>query len=108
MRDSEVPNIGYWTDPNAWIEWSVKYDKPGTYEVTGDVSVEAAKTQFQVGMPQKLSPVEVESTGGYGNYKKKSFGTITIEKAGTYPLQIIPEPKSWQPMNLRTVQLKLQ
>jgi len=108
ISDAEVPNISYWTDPQAWVEWSVKFDKPGTYEVTGNVAVEGEKTRFQFGMPQKLSPAEVGSTGGYGLYETTSLGEIKIDKAGTYPLQVIPDPENWQPMNVRELKLKLK
>ena len=105
---NDVPNIGYWTDAQAWIEWSVTYNEPGTYEVFGEVAVEADKTRFLLGMPKNHTTAEVKSTGGYGSYKKQSLGTIEISKAGTYPLQIIPEAENWQPMNVRNVQLKLK
>ncbi len=50
--------------------------------------------------------MEVTSTGGYYTYKKKSLGTITFKEAGAYTLQIKPDVKHWQPINLRKLGLK--
>ncbi|QDT00894.1 Carboxylesterase NlhH [Adhaeretor mobilis] len=103
-----TPNIGYWTDAHAWVEWSVKFDQPGTYEVSAEMAIEKAKSSFRIGLPEKQVTVEVTSTGGYGSYTEKFLGTIKIEQAGTYSLQIIPEADSWQPINLRKLRLKLK
>lgn len=108
VQQKEVPNIGYWTDPQAWIEWSVKFEQPGTYEIFAELAVEGAKTRFRIGMPKKQTTVEVTSTGGYGSYEKKSLGMIEVKQAGTYPLQIIPEVENWQPINLRKLELDKQ
>ena len=72
------------------------------------MAVEGEKTRFVVGMPKKHTSVEVASTGGYGNYKNVSLGTIEISEPGTYPVQVIPEPENWQPMNVRKLELKLK
>ena len=108
VSDNEVPNIAYWTDPNAWVEWSVKFEQAGTYDIVGEVAVEGEKTRLMIGMPEKHAAAEVGSTGGYGNYKKVPLGTIEIEAPGTYPVQVIPDADNWQPMNVRMLELKLQ
>ena len=108
VSDRAVPNIASWTDENAWIEWSVKFDQPGTYEVFGEVAVEGDKTRFVIGMPKKHIPAEVTSTGGYNSYENVSLGKIEISEPGTYPVQVIPDPDNWQPMNVRKLELKLK
>jgi alpha-L-fucosidase len=101
-------HIGYWTDDQAWVEWSVKVDQPGTYEVWGELAVESEKTRFLVGLPDQQQSVEVLSTGGYGNYVNKSLCEISFDKAGTYSLRVTPEKGVWQPINLRQLELKLK
>lgn len=75
-----ISHIGYWTDDKAWIEWTFKINKPGTYEILAEFSVENEKSEFRIGFPGKERSIEVRSTGGYGNYVKKSLGTFVIKK----------------------------
>ncbi|TFH46072.1 MAG: glycosyl hydrolase [Lysobacterales bacterium] len=102
------PNIGYWTDAQAWVEWSFKIDKPGKYEVLAELAIEAEKTRFRLVLPGQQKTVELSSTGGYSNYVNKSLGKLDFDKAGEYTLQIRPENDHWQPINLRQLELNLQ
>lgn len=106
-RDGRA-NLGYWTDAEAWVEWSFEIDKPGQYEVWAELAVEEKKTRFRLVLPGQETSVDVPSTGGYGNYVNKSLGKIGFDKAGEFTLQIRPDTDHWQPMNLRQVQIKLQ
>jgi alpha-L-fucosidase len=106
-RDGRA-HLGYWTDAEAWVEWSFRIDKPGKYEVLAELAIEEEKTRFRVVLPDQQKTVEVASTGGYGNYIKKSLGRLSFDKAGDYTLQIKPEKDDWQPINLRQLELKLQ
>jgi len=101
-----IPHIGYWLDNQAWVEWSVKIDKPGTYEIWGELSIETEKSRFLLGLPGQQKSVEVLSTGSYGNYVNKSLCEISFDKAGTYALRVTPERGGWQPINLRQLELK--
>ena len=103
-----ISHLGYWTDEEAWVEWSFKIDRPGRYEVFAELGVEAQKTRFAMGLSGQLKPVEVPSTGGYGKYSTKSLGILNVDKVGDYTLQIKPDKGHWQPMNLRQLELKLR
>jgi alpha-L-fucosidase len=104
----DIPNIGYWTDEEAWVEWSFKVDRPGQYEILAELAVAQEKSRFHIGLPGQRESVEVLSTGGYGNYVSKSLGTIRIDKAGENTLRLKPEKGHWQPINLRQLKLKQQ
>ena len=106
VQEKKIPNIGYWTDPQAWIEWSVKFDQLGTYEVSAELAIKEKKSKFGVGLPKQHATVEVEPTGDYGTYKQMALGTLEIKEPGTHPIQIVPQADSWQPINLRKVILK--
>ncbi len=101
-----IPNIGYWTDAEAWVEWSFQVDQPGQYEIRADLAVQEAKTRFRIGLPDQLETVEVSSTGGYYDYAEKSLGQIRFEKVGKHTLRIKPDRDAWQPINLRKLVLK--
>ncbi|WP_145284365.1 alpha-L-fucosidase [Pirellulimonas nuda] len=100
-----VANVGYWTDPEAWLEWSFEVDRPGRYEVWAEVAVEEEKSRFNMGPPSRPKSVEVLSTGGYDKYARKSLGNLRFDLAGKQSLSIKPESGSWQPINLRKVEL---
>jgi alpha-L-fucosidase len=100
--------LGRWSDSQAFVEWSFATDKPGTYDVSAELSLKDKKTRFRMGLQGELQSVEFDSTGGSNKYQQKSIGTIKIETAGEYTLQIKPEKEGWRPMNLKKVVLKLK
>ena len=100
--------LGRWSDSQAFVEWSFATDKPGTYDVSAELSLKDKKTRFRMGLQGELQSVEFDSTGGSNKYQQKSIGTIKIETAGEYTLQIKPEKEGWRPMNLKRVVLKLK
>ncbi|GAB6164148.1 hypothetical protein JCM19992_01480 [Thermostilla marina] len=109
VRNQETtPNLGYWTDPNAWVEWEFRIDKPGRYAVSAVVAVQEPKTRFRVRIGDHELVLESASTGGYGEYVTQSWGTVELDKSGAYSLSIRPEPDAWQPINLRQVRLVRQ
>jgi alpha-L-fucosidase len=101
-----IPNIGYWTDADAWVEWSFEVDRPGQYEVRAELAIEKEKSRFRIGLPDQQKSVEVLSTGGYRHYVNRSLGKVRIDKAGRYSLRIKPEKGYWQPINLRQLELR--
>ncbi|TWU35033.1 alpha-L-fucosidase [Novipirellula artificiosorum] len=104
----DTPHIGYWTDPEAFVEWTFQTTQPGEYEVQAILSVESPRTRFAFGLPGQPMSVEIESTGGYGNYVKKTLGKIRIDRSGEYTFRVKPDPDGWQPMNLRQLELRLR
>ena len=106
--NSDVPNIGFWTDDQAWAEWNINIDQPGTYEVSGVVSIEEETTTFGFGTEGHLEMAKIKSTGSYGNYETRSFGSITIKQTGALSFRVKPEAGQWNPMNLRQVTLQRQ
>ena len=59
VKAADIPNLSYWSDPQAWIEWSVDFEQAGTYEVFGEIAIEATKTRFRVGLGQNLSLIHI-------------------------------------------------
>ncbi|MCI0499158.1 MAG: alpha-L-fucosidase [Planctomycetales bacterium] len=103
-RDA-VRNLGYWTDPRCWVEWSYVIDKPGKFEVSAMVAVAEAECPVELIVDNAKQIVRIPSTGGYAAYTKAVLGTVTIDKAGEHNLQLKPIKENWQPANIRTVLL---
>lgn len=97
-------NIGYWTNPDEWVEWKFRAVKPGRYQLqteiatpgSGYLTVTFGDQQFKVGAP---------NTGSYDAYRTVNLGTIEISQPGRYSLAIRAEPSGWQPINLRKIRL---
>ena len=102
----DIPHVGYWIDNEASVEWQFRTKKPGVFEVRGEMSVQEEKTRFGVGLVDSPLMVEVKSTGGYGKYVEKVFGTIEIDQAGNHTLRVKPDAAAWNPMNLRKIELR--
>ena len=108
QREDTPNNIGYWTDANAWVEWSLKVDQLGQYEILAELAVEQERSCFRVESAGQQKSVQVRSTGSYYRYAKMLLGTISIDQAGKYTLSIKPEKGAWHPINLRQLELKRQ
>jgi alpha-L-fucosidase len=106
QREDTPNNIGYWTDANAWVEWSFKVDQPGQYEILAELAVEQERSRFRVESAGQQKAVQVRSTGSYYRYAKMPLGTISIDQAGKCTLSIKPDKDAWQPINLRKLELK--
>ncbi len=108
IRDGKtgIDAITRWTDENAWIEWSFQTGETGTYEVWGEYSLDESKSNLNIGLGGQQHPVELQSTGGAQNFKKRKFGSVTIDAAGDYRLSIRPEAGAWSSINLRGLELK--
>ncbi|QEG24891.1 alpha-L-fucosidase [Mariniblastus fucicola] len=105
-KHDDIPHIGYWLDNEASVEWQFRTKAPGTFEVHAELSVAEEKTRFGVGLVDAPLMVEVESTGGYGKYKKQVLGTIEIKTQGDQILRVKPDPSAWNPINLRSIELR--
>jgi alpha-L-fucosidase len=108
QREDSPNNIGYWTDANAWVEWSCVVDQSGQYEILAELAIEQERSRFCIELTGRQKSVEVLSTGSYYRYANRLLVTFHIDKAGEYTLSIKPEKGAWQPINLRKLELKRQ
>jgi alpha-L-fucosidase len=108
QREDTPNNIGYWTDENAWVEWSFEVDQPGQYEILAELAVQQERSRFCIELTGRQKSVEVLSTGSYYRYANRPLGTFHIDEAGEYTLSIKPDKDAWQPINLRKLELKRQ
>ena len=97
-------NIGFWTEPRAWVEWTFVVKQPGEFVVSAEIAC-PGKSSVRLGIDEKLKRTEIEGTGSYDAFKPTELGRVKIEAAGTVKLAIRPIPNAWTPLNLRTVTL---
>ena len=99
-------NIGFWTDARAWISYTFEIDQPGTFELQADVAGEE-KSEITLNLGgQPRTNAELVPSGSFSEFQMVDLGTLTIEEAGTYTLEIQALRENWAPVNLRTISLK--
>jgi alpha-L-fucosidase len=99
-------NIGHWTDARAWLEWEFVIDRPGKFEIFGEVGMQEAKAEFNILLGSQKLSASVTSTGSYNKFAKVKLGELTIADSGEHTIQLRPEREKWQPINLRYLTLK--
>jgi alpha-L-fucosidase len=100
-------NLTSWNSIDAYPQWDVQVDRPGTYEVSAMAFVPDAQAdsdfEFAVGdakMSGKTAP-----TGG--DFKLVKLGTLRIEKTGATAITLKPTKlAATEFMRLRTLTLK--
>jgi alpha-L-fucosidase len=83
-------NLTGWNNPDAFAQWDVRIEKPGTYKVTALYALPAgpAGSDFTVAVGDARISAKTESTNGA--YKTLTLGTVKVEKTG--PTRITVKP----------------
>ena len=100
-----ISNIGNWTDARTWISYTFKISQPGTFTLHADIAgEEQSEIDYNLEEYPKTSVI-LKPSGSYNHFLDMDLGSLTIEKAGTYTLEIRPIRDDWAPVNLRAVSL---
>jgi alpha-L-fucosidase len=98
-------NLGFWTDPDDWADWTFQVTRPGKFEVRGEFAcLEPASLEVSVG--DSHTSGAVSATGDYGRFKSVQLGVIEIASPGKVTLAVRPVKDGWHPLNLRAIRLK--
>ena len=98
------PNIGFWIAAGDSAQWPFKLDKPGEFEVVGDLACQAPSS-FAIQAGGTTVQAQIASTGDYGTFKTFPLGKLAIDKAGAQRLILKPGQR-WSPVNVRSIKLK--
>ena len=99
-------NIGYWFNPDEWIDWECEIKRPGTFIVTADIAAPSLAS-FDVSLAGQTLHCHAPATGNYANFQEVSLGKIQVPTEGKFKLAVHPVTDGWQPINLEDVTLKL-
>jgi alpha-L-fucosidase len=98
-------NLGFWTNPSDWADWTVEVTRPGKFDVTAEVaSLDKASLEVSVGGSRTRGAVPV--TGDYGKFKVTKLGVLEIAAPGKVTLAVRPITDGWHPVNLKAIRLK--
>ena len=112
LRFEPVPHkntLGYWTRAEDWASWEFTLSQPGkfTVEVLQGCGKGQGGSEVELSVAGQSLRFTVEDTGGFQNFKSREIGTLTLEKAGRYSLEVKPIRKAGAAvMDLRSVTLK--
>ncbi len=96
-------NIGYWTNPDDWVDWQFEMKKPGTFNITAQVA-SMGSASFQLQINDKSFKVNFPNTGDYVKFQSIEIGTIDLP-AGKFRAVVKPIKEGWSPVNLKSIQL---
>jgi hypothetical protein len=100
--------VGYWADEADWCEWKLRVAKPGRFSV--QLLQGCGKGQggsaVKVAIAGQTLDYTVEDTGHFQNFVERPAGTIAVEKAGDYTLELRAAKKAkGAVMDVRQVKL---
>ncbi|MBI5706114.1 MAG: alpha-L-fucosidase [Armatimonadetes bacterium] len=98
------PNLGFWTDPKDYAEWTFTADKAGSVSLTTEIAAPASAS-FTVTLGGKTARLTSPNTGSYDSYHAVDLGTFSVV-AGKNTLVVRAVAEGWKPMNLRAIQMK--
>lgn len=101
-------NIGFWTDPDDYVEWTFRTHGNATFQVEALVATTAAASLKVtiVGQGVTLSTTfPCPETGDYGKFAKAEGAILGVPAAGIYALTVKPVKDGWQPVNLKSIRL---
>lgn len=96
-------NLGFWSEAGDTAQWPIKITQAGEYQISAELSGEAAG-EFTVEVADQKLTATSPGTGSYYQYAVTTLGTLKFN-AGNHTLVVRPLPGKWQPMNLRHVKL---
>jgi alpha-L-fucosidase len=103
--DPGKQNIGYWTNAQGWVSWTVQVKAAGVYGVRVQVATPAVSAAWTIQIGKSILDKAVVGTGGYGNYQEQEMGQLSIPSPGTYTVSAKPAA-GWNAVNLRALTLK--
>jgi len=104
-KSNDRDNIGMWFNPDETADWQFKVGRAGRFAVTAQIAAMASGS-FDVAIDGQSINCSAPVTDGWGDFKSVDLGTINISKPGLITLTIQPVKAGWQPMNLKSIDLK--
>ena len=122
MDDAHIHNPGYggrlelrqddnsafyldgWTDYQSRVDWLVRIDEPGIFDVYAEVAAEEPAS-FLLMANDGQKPLTIKSTGGQQTFQTQHIGQLTLPE-GESAITIHPQMSFWNPIMLRSVTLR--
>ena len=97
--------IGNWTEPSAWASWTFQVNQSGVFKIQAEVaSIESSSFHWNL-REQARNKVSIIPTNGLKDFQVRELGSLEMEEAGTYTLELRPVSNDWNQVNMRSVTL---
>ena len=97
-------NIGFWLDPNDWVEWEFKVNQPGKFTISAETAAEGSGS-FEVIAEEQRLKATAPTTGNYGHFTTVELGQVDIAETGKTALAVKAIKQGWKPFNLKSISL---
>jgi alpha-L-fucosidase len=96
--------IGFWVNPEEWVEWQFKVTKPGKVKVTAEIAAQGSGS-FTLSLGAQRLEGQAPNTGDYGRFQGLELGALELPGPGKVSLSVRASKEGWQPLNLRKLRL---
>jgi len=97
--------IGYWTNPEDWVDWKFKVRAPVKFDIIAEIAAPASGS-FDISIGGQSIHCAAPQTASYSDFKSVDLGVAEISVSGLVTLAVQPVKNGWQPMNLKSIELK--
>ncbi|HEY1121666.1 MAG TPA: hypothetical protein VGE67_08705, partial [Haloferula sp.] len=86
----EKNTLGFWVDAADSASWSFGVSRPGRYEihVWQGCGKDSGGSEVEISVGDQRNRFTVEDTGHFQNFKERTVGTVSFEKAGPQKLEV--------------------
>ena len=95
-------NLGFWTNPADWADWTFQVTKPGKFDVTAEVAALERASLEVSDRRQHARTGAAAATGDYGKFKVAKLGTLEIASPGKATLRRPPGQRRLAPAELES------
>jgi alpha-L-fucosidase len=73
-------NVGFWTDPQDWVSWILRVNRPGSFEleITYACPNASAGSQYVVAVAGQQLTGTVKGTGSWTQFQSQKLGTVKL------------------------------
>jgi alpha-L-fucosidase len=99
-----VAYLDGWTDFQSRVDWLVRIDEPGMFDVYAEVAAEESAGFLSVTNDEQET-LTVNPTGSLQTFQTQRIGQLTLPE-GESVIRLHPQESLWNPIMLRSVTLK--
>ena len=98
-------NVGFWLDPNDWVEWTFRITQPGKFTVSAETAATGSGS-FELIVGDQTIGATAPTTGDYSRFTTLELGQIEIAQTGKACLAVKAVKEGWKPFNLKSITFK--
>ena len=95
--------MAYWENPQCYVSWDIKIDRPGDYrlEITYSCEPSCKGRECSIEAAGRTITFRPETTGSWWNFESNPLGNVTFDKAGVFSVSV--KSKEPRPMGLKLI-----